>query len=236
MRAALSIACLSPFERQAGIERQREMAQGILFSEMGEKKGTVELPSELFDAPRHDHAMYESVKCYMANQRQGTSSVKSRGMMKGGGRKPWRQKGTGMARAGTNTSPLWVGGARAFGPRPRDYSYRLPKKLNRLALLSALSVRAGEQAVGVIDSISVEAPKTKVVAEMFKRAGLDDKKCLVLLGSSDRNLILSMRNLPKVRTALAVQVTPYDLLDSEFVLLTQEGLEKLKEVFLRERS
>lgn len=212
------------------------MAEAILFTSAGEKKGTVELPSELFDAPRHDHAMYESVKCYMANRRQGTSSVKSRSMMKGGGRKPWRQKGTGMARAGTNTSPLWVGGGRAFGPRPRDYSYRLPKKLSRLALASAFSVRAGEQAVGVIESIDVDAPKTKVIADMLSNAGLYGRKCLVLLGSSDRNLLLSARNLPRVRTTLATQVTPYELLNSDFVLMTQEGLEKLKEVFLGERS
>jgi large subunit ribosomal protein L4 len=212
------------------------MAEATLFTSVGEKKGTVELPAELFEAPRHDHAMYESVKCYMANQRQGTSSVKSRSMMKGGGRKPWRQKGTGMARAGSNCSPLWVGGGRAFGPRPRDYSYRLPKKLSRLALISALSVRAGEQAVGVIESITLEAPKSKTVADMLKAAGLYDRKCLVLLGQTDTNVLLSARNLPRVKTALANQVTTYDLLNSEFVLLTQEGLEKLKEVFLSERS
>lgn len=212
------------------------MAEAVLFGSSGEKKGTVELPSELFEAPRHDHAMYESVKCYMANQRQGTSCVKNKGVMKGGGRKPWKQKGTGMARSGGNTSPLWVGGGRAFGPRPRDYSYRLPKKLNRLALTSALSVRAGEQKVGVIESIALEAPKSKTIAEMLRAAGLYDKKCLVLLGQSDRNVLLSARNLPRVKTSLANQVTTYDLLDSEFVLLTQEGLEKLKEVFLSEGS
>jgi large subunit ribosomal protein L4 len=209
------------------------MAEAVLFTSAGEKKGTVELPSELFDAPRHDHAMYESVKCYMANQRQGTSSVKSKSMMKGGGRKPWRQKGTGMARAGSNTSPLWVGGGRAFGPRPRDYSYRLPKKLSHLALTSALSVRAGEQAVGVIESIDLEAPKSKTIADTLKAAGLYDRKCLVLLGQSDKNVLLSARNLPRVRTTLANQVTPYELLNSEFVLMTQEGLDKLKEVFLK---
>jgi large subunit ribosomal protein L4 len=209
------------------------MAEAVLFTSAGDKKGTVELPSELFEAPRHEHAMYESVKCYMANQRQGTSSVKSKSMMKGGGRKPWRQKGTGMARAGTNCSPLWVGGGRAFGPRPRDYSYRLPKKLSRLALTSALSIRAGEEAIGVIESIAMEAPKSKTIADMLKAAGLYDRKCLVLLGQSDRNVLLSARNLPRVTTTLANQVTPYELLNSEFVLLTQEGLEKLKEVFLK---
>ncbi len=212
------------------------MAEGILFSSAGERKGTVDLPPELFDAPRHDHAMYESVKCYMANRRQGTSSVKNKGVMKGGGRKPWRQKGTGMARSGGNTSPIWVGGARAFGPRPRDYSYRIPKKLGRLALVSALSVRAGEQAVGVIESLAGDAPKTKAIADVLRSAGLHDKKCLMLFGQSDKNLLLSARNLPRVRTALAAQVTPYELLQSEFVLMTQEGLEKLKEVFLGERS
>ncbi len=218
------------------MERLKEMAEAILFTSSGDKKGTVDLPPELFEAPRHDHAMYESVKCYMANQRQGTSSVKTRSVMKGGGRKPWRQKGTGMARAGTNVSPLWVGGARAFGPHPRDYSYRLPKKLGRLALASAFSVRAGEQAVGVIESLSVDAPKTKEIVNTLRAAGLQDKKCLMLLGKSDRNLLLSTRNLPRVKMTLAVQVTPYELLQSEFVLITQDGLEKLKEVFLGERS
>ena len=212
------------------------MAEGILFSSTGERKGTVDLPPELFEAPRHDHAMYESVKCYMANQRQGTSCVKNKGVMKGGGRKPWKQKGTGMARSGGNTSPLWVGGGRAFGPRPRDYSYRIPKKIGRLALASALSVRAGEQAVGVIESLSVDAPKTKAIAEVLRGAGLYEKKCLMLVGQSDRSLLLSARNLPRVRTTLATQVTPYELLESDFVLMTREGLEKLKEVFLGERS
>jgi len=209
------------------------MAEAILFSSKGERKGTVELPPELFDAPRHDHAMYEAVKCYLANQRQGTSSVKNRSSMKGGGRKPWRQKGTGLARAGTNVSPLWVGGARAFGPKPRDYSYRIPKKVSRLALVSALSVRARENAVGVIESLEVDKPRTKAIVEILKNAGLDDKKCVMLLARPDRNVVLSARNLPKVRTTLANQVTTYELLDSEFVLMTREGLEKLKEVFLK---
>jgi large subunit ribosomal protein L4 len=212
------------------------MAEAILFSNNGEKKGTVELPAELFGAAFNDHVVYEAVKCNMANRRQGTSSVKSRSMMKGGGRKPWRQKGTGMARAGTNCSPLWVGGGRAFGPRPRDYSYKLPKKMRHVALRSALSVRAGEQAVGVIESISLDAVKTREVESLLKVAGLVGKKCLLLLGHSDPKLILSVRNMPRVTMALAAQVTAYELLHSDFVLMTQDGLDKLKEVLLRERS
>ena len=212
------------------------MAEAILFSNSGEKKGTMELPGELFDASRNDHAVYEAVKCGMANRRQGTSSVKSRSMMKGGGRKPWRQKGTGMARAGTNCSPLWVGGGRAFGPRPRDYSYSLPKKVKRLALRSVLSKRAGEQAVGVIESLSLEAPKTKEMVSLLSNAGLLGKKCLMLVDRSDEKVMLSTRNMPHVRVVPASQVTAYELLDSEFVLMTREGLEQLKEVFLRERS
>jgi len=212
------------------------MAEAILFSSTGERKGTVELPPELFEAPRHDHAMYEAVKCYMANQRSGTSSVKNRGAMKGGGRKPWRQKGTGLARAGSNVSPVWVGGARAFGPKPRDYSYKLPKKLSRLALFSALSVRAAEQAVGVIESLDLEQPKTKAIADVLRTAGIYDRKCVMLLGRPDKNVVLSARNLPHVCTTLANQVTTYELLNSDFVLMTREGLEKLKEVFLGEGS
>jgi large subunit ribosomal protein L4 len=212
------------------------MAEAVLFSNTGEKKGTVELPAELFEETRHGHAVYETVKCHMANQRQGTSSVKSKSMMKGGGRKPWRQKGTGMSRAGTNASPIWVGGGRAFGPRPRDYSYSLPKKLKRLALKSVLSARAGEQAVGVIESFSLETPKTKELVAVLEAAGLSGRKCLVLVGRPDPNLKLSTRNIPRVRMTLASQVTPYELLNSDFVLMTQDGLEELKEVFLRERS
>jgi len=212
------------------------MAEAVLFSDTGEKKGTMELPGELFEAPRSDHAVYETVKCGMANRRQGTSSVKSRSMMKGGGRKPWRQKGTGMARAGTNCSPLWVGGGRAFGPRPRDYSYSLPKKVRRLALRSALSERAGEKAVGVIESLSLEAPKTREMAALLGNAGLLGKKCLMLVDRSDEKVMLSTRNMPHVRVTPASQVTVYELLDSEFVLMTREGLERLKEVFLREGS
>jgi len=197
----------------------------------GKEKGTAALPDELFAQQVHEHLLWLSVKRYLGNQRQGTAKVKTRGEVSGGGRKPWRQKGTGRARAGSNTSPLWPGGGRAFGPKPRDYRTEMPKTQRRRALVSALSLKAGENAVSVIESLSFDAPRTKEMASVLKRLGLDTKRTLLVLDRADENVVKSCRNLRNLRTTMAHQVNPYDLLDCEALLVTRAGLDRMKEVF-----
>ena len=204
-----------------------------LYGADGQAKGVTALPAELFEQPVHEHLLWLSVRRHLGNQRQGTAKVKGRGEVSGGGRKPWRQKGTGRARAGSNTSPLWPGGGRAFGPEPRDYRTELPRKQRRAALAAALSQKAADQAVAVIESLALAAPQTKQVAAILKTMGLADKRTLLVLGEADANVVKSCRNLRYLRTTLAHQVNPYQLLDCEQLLLTAGGLERVKEVFVR---
>jgi len=199
----------------------------------GSPKGEAALPDELFGQPVHEHLLWLSVKRHLGDQRQGTAKVKARGEVSGGGRKPWRQKGTGRARSGSNTSPLWPGGGRAFGPKPRDYRTELPKKQRRAALAAALSQKAGENAVTVIDALKFEAPKTKQMAEVLKTLGLADKRTLLVIGEADPNVVRSCRNLRNLHTTLASQINPYELLRSEAVLVTAPGLAAMKEIFAR---
>jgi large subunit ribosomal protein L4 len=199
----------------------------------GSAKGEAALPDELFAQPVHEHLLWLSVKRHLGDQRQGTAKVKTRGEVSGGGRKPWRQKGTGRARAGSNTSPLWPGGGRAFGPKPRDYRTELPKKQRRAALVAALSQKAGENAVTVLDALSFAAPKTKEMAEILKRLGLEAKRTLLVIGEADANVVRSCRNLRNLNTTLAHQINPYDLLQSEAVIMTAPALAQIKEIFTR---
>jgi large subunit ribosomal protein L4 len=198
----------------------------------GSEKGTTVLPDELFGQQVHEHLLWLSVKSHLGNQRQGTAKVKTRGEVSGGGRKPWRQKGTGRARSGSNTSPLWPGGGRAFGPKPRDHRTELPKGQRRQALTAALSLKAGENAVAVLESLAFAAPKTREMAQTLERLGLSDKRTLLVLGQADGNVVKSCRNLPNLRTTLASQVNPYDLLACDMLLLTRDGLDRMKEVFV----
>src|SRR5882672_12014835 len=145
----------------------------------GAEKGQATLPDELFGQQVNEHVLWLSLKRHLGNQRQGTAAVKSRGDVSGGGRKPFKQKGTGRARQGSNTSPLMPGGGRAFGPKPRDYRTDLPRKQRRAALASALSLRASESAVSVVDALTLSAPKTSQVAAMLKKLGLEAKRTLV---------------------------------------------------------
>jgi len=151
----------------------------------------------------------------------------------GGGRKPWRQKGTGRARSGSNTSPLWPGGGRAFGPEPRDHRTDLPKQQRRAALTSALSLRAGENAVRVIEPFRMTEPKTREVAGLLTKLGLQDKKTLLILEKPDDAVVKSCRNVRNLRTTLAHQVNAYDLMHCEALLVTPGGLERMKETFVR---
>ncbi len=200
----------------------------------GSEKGTTALPDDLFAQPVHEHLIWLSVKRYLGNQRQGTAMVKSKGLVSGGGKKPFKQKGTGNARQGSNTSPLMPGGGRAFGPKPHSHRTEMPKQQRRAALVSALSLRAGENAVSVIEGIAVDAaPKTAKVAVVMRKIGLTGKKTLLVVGQQNDTVWKSVRNLKNVQTTLAHQLNVYDLLDCEQLLLTQDGLARVTEVFAK---
>ena len=203
-----------------------------LYAQDGSEKGTTALPDELFAQPVNEHLLWLSVKRHLGNQRQGTAMVKNKGLVSGGGKKPFKQKGTGNARQGSNTSPLMPGGGRAFGPKPRSHRTDMPKQQRRTALLGALSMRASENAVSVIEGIVVDgAPKTARVAGVIKKIGLDGRKTLLVVDQQNDAVWKSVRNLRDVTTTLAHQLNPYDLLDCEQLLLTQDGLARVKEVF-----
>ncbi len=204
-----------------------------LYGPDGSEKGTTALPDALFGQQVHEHLMWLSVKRHLGNQRQGNAKVKSRGEVSGGGKKPFRQKGTGRARQGSNTSPLMPGGGRAFGPEPRDYRTDMPRRQRRAALASALSLRASENAVAVLESLAFPEARTRQMADILQRLGMVDKRTLLVIDQADPNVVRSCRNLKNLRTTLAQQLNPYDLLQSEAVILTAAGLAKVQEVFAR---
>jgi len=204
-----------------------------IFAQDGAEKGTAALPDELFAQQVHEHLLWLATKRHLGNQRQGTAKVKTRGEVSGGGRKPWRQKGTGRARAGSNTSPLWPGGGRAFGPQPRDYRTEMPRRQRRAALTAALSLKANENAVSVLESLALPEAKTRAMAAVLKGLGLDGKRTLLVVDQADANLKRSCRNLPRLRTCLAHQLNPYDLLHAEALVLTQAGLDRMREVYAK---
>ena len=199
----------------------------------GSAKGTATLPVELFGQQVNEHLLWLSVKRYLGNQRQGTAKVKTRGEVSGGGRKPFKQKGTGRARQGSNTSPLMPGGGRAFGPKPRDYRTEMPRSQRRQALASALSLKASENAITVMEPLAFDAPKTSRMLAVLQAIGVADKKTLLVLDSPDPNVVKSCRNLRHLTTTLAHQVNPYDLLNCDVVVVTETGLQRMKEVFVR---
>ena len=206
------------------------MPTATLRDPQGEEKGTVDLPAAFFESKIHRHVMWQVVTAYLTNQRQGTSQVKTRGMVSGGGRKPWRQKGTGRARSGTNRSNIWVGGARAFGPSPRDYHIDVPKKTRRLALRSAFTAKARDGAVTVLTDLGVRDGKTREITGLLKRLNLAGGRSLILVESNDPNIVRAARNLPTVTTSSAGQVNTYEVLRADHLLITKGALDALKEV------
>ncbi|MCK4416736.1 MAG: 50S ribosomal protein L4 [Candidatus Latescibacteria bacterium] len=204
-----------------------------IFTPEGQEAGTVQLPGQIFGIQPHPYSLWMAVKGYLANRRQGTASTKGRSDVKASGRKPWRQKGTGRARVGTVASPIWVGGGVAFGPHPHPYHLKVTKKLRRLALKSALSLKAKQGQIIVIEDPSLPEPKTKKITQLLGVVGIEDgQKVLFLTGSKSAELIKSCRNLPYLRLKLAKDVCTYDLLDSKTLLLTKSGLEEIKGVLL----
>lgn len=206
------------------------MPKAPLFTAQGRKKKDIELKEELFGITPHQEAVHQSVRAFLASMRRGTASTKTRSEVRGGGRKPWPQKGTGRARAGTIRSPLFRGGGVIFGPKPRDYFIKVPKKVKRLALSSALSSKAKEKAVFVLEEVEMEAPKTKKAVEILKNLGLEDKKVTLVITEGEENLALSFRNLPNMNIIYADELNAYYALDNEVILFTKKALGNLQEV------
>ncbi len=193
----------------------------------GKKIAEISVPGEVFGYPYKENLLYEAVVNYRANQRRGTASTKTRGEVSGSGRKPWRQKGTGRARAGSIRSPLWRKGGTVFGPRPRDYSYSLPKKAKRNALKSALSKKFAEKQMLILKTLEFKEPKTKEGMKLLEALNLDS--ALFVDSSQNRNLFLSLRNIPKVKAVDHGRVDVYDILSHKWLVFAQKAFESLIE-------
>jgi large subunit ribosomal protein L4 len=191
-----------------------------------EQVGTVQVPAPLVAGPVRTHLLYEAVKSQRASWRAGTHATKTRGQVSGGGKKPWKQKGTGRARAGSIRSPLWPGGAIVFGPQPRSYEYRLPRGARRAALRAALATRHGEGRLTIVDAFVLPEPKTKRVVEVLRGLGLEGS-VLVVLPEVDPLVLRAARNLPDVKVVAEGGLTPYDVLGHRNLVLTQPAIERL---------
>jgi len=202
-----------------------------VYNQEGAEVGSVPLNESLFGVEPNPALVHQYVVNYLANQRQGTAASKGRSEVSGGGTKPWRQKGTGRARAGSIRSPLWRGGGIIFGPQPRNYTRNLPRRMKRGALISAFSDKALHDNIRVIENLELGAVKTKNMATIIDKLGLQTKKCLILDEGENRNLILSVRNLQKVTYLRAPLANAYEVVHADIVLFTKAGLKKVEEVF-----
>ena len=204
----------------------------IVYSTSGTDTGKkVRVADSIVNAEPNDHAIYLDVKQYMANQRQGTHKSKERSEMSGSTKKLGKQKGGGGARRGDINSPLLHGGARVFGPRPRDYSFKLNKKVKRLARLSALAYKFKENNVTVVEDFSFDAPKTKKMVEILKNLNLSEKKSLLVLAESNNFVFLSSRNLPRIRVANVSNLNTYEILNAKNIVFVESSAKKLDEIF-----
>jgi len=191
-------------------------------------KGAMKLASSVFASEASDSVVHTSVITFLANQRQGTHATKTRGLVSGGGKKPWKQKHTGRARQGSIRAPQWRGGGIAFGPQPRDYSVRLPKQLRRVALFKALTMKLADGQVVLLEALSLEKPKTKEMIQVLTNLGLSDKTVLIVLAENDKNIICSTRNIPGVDVVRAADLNAYAVAVYDNVVFTAEALTKLQ--------
>ena len=205
------------------------MANVAVVNMNGENVGTIELNDAIFGIEANEHVMHLAVVQYLANQRQGTQSAKTRAEVRGGGRKPWRQKGTGRARQGSTRSPQWTGGGVVFAPKPRNYSFKLNKKVKRLALQSALSTKVAENKIIVLDELNLNEIKTKEMAKVLNN--IKCGKALIVMDGSNKNVMLSARNIPEVKTASVNTINVYDLLKYNTLVVTKEAVAKIEEVY-----
>ena len=206
------------------------MPKVALYDMRGAQIDTIELNDNVFGIEPNVAVMHQFVKMQLANKRQGNSSTKTRGEVRGGGRKPWRQKGTGRARAGSRRSPIWKGGGVVFGPRPRDFSYRMPRKMRRLALKSALSSKVIDDKMIIVDRFEFDLPKTKIMAESLQALNAD-KKTLLVSTADDVNVFKSARNIEGVKIVTVDFINVYDILNHETLLITKGAVDRVEEVF-----
>lgn len=205
------------------------MPKVTVFKQDGSQAGDVELNEAVFGIEPNNSVLHEAVIMQRASLRQGNHAVKNRSEVRGGGRKPWKQKGTGRARQGTIRAPQWVGGGVVFGPTPRSYSYKLPKKVRRLALKSALSYKVQDESLLVLDALTINAPKTKEVINLLAALNVD-KKTLIVTANKDENIVRSANNLQKVKVLTVEEVNVLDLLAHDKLIFTKEAAEKAGEV------
>lgn len=206
------------------------MAKVNVLNMAGEAAGTMELNDDIFGIEVNQYAVHTVVKNYLANQRQGTQSAKNRGEVRGGGKKPFRQKGTGRARQGSSVSPNQVGGGIVFAPKPRDYRYTVPKKVRRLAMKSILSSKVQENEIIVLDSLIMNEPKTKDMVKLLANVKAA-KKALLVLGDNDKNIIKSAANIPGVTTTLVTTMNVYEIINHTSFIVTKDAINKIEEVY-----
>ena len=206
------------------------MPTAVLYNMQGAKIGDVELNAALFGAEVNKAVLHETVVNYLANQRQGTQSTKTRTEVAGGGAKPFRQKGTGRARQGSTRAPQWIKGGVALGPKPRDYSYTINKKVKKLAMVSALSAKAADECVMVIDDLKMDEIKTKAVADMLKAMGVESK-ALIVTNEMEKNVYLSARNIAGVKASYVGMLNVYDVLNHDKFIVAKDAIAKLEEVY-----
>ena len=205
------------------------MANVKVLNMSGSEVGSIELNDNIFAVEVNEHVMHQAVVQYLANQRQGTKGTKPRSEVRGGGRKPWRQKGTGHARQGSIRAPQWTGGGVVFAPKARDYSFKLNKKVKRLALKSALTTKVNENKLIVLENLNLEQIKTKEMQNVLNN--IEVSKALVVLEDGNKNAILSARNIPDVKTASVNTINVYDILKYDSFVVTKQAVEKIQEVY-----
>jgi large subunit ribosomal protein L4 len=205
------------------------MANVSVYNIEGKEVGSIELNDAVFGVEVNEHLVHMAVVNQLANNRQGTQSAKTRSEVSGGGRKPWRQKGTGHARQGSTRSPQWTGGGVVFAPKPRDYSFKMNKKEKRIALLSALSSKVADNKIVVLDAFNLDDVKTKKFAEVMSNLKVD--KALVVIEGENKNVVLSGRNIPTVKVSATNEINTYDVLKYETLVVTKAAVEKLEEVY-----
>ena len=205
------------------------MPKVALFNQNGENVGEIELQDAVFGIEPNNKVLFDAIVMQRASQRQGTSKVKNRSEVRGGGRKPWRQKGTGRARQGSIRSPQWRGGGVVFGPVPRSYSYKLPKKVRRLAIKSALSTKVQDNSIVVLEALSFDPPKTKEMVAVLKNLTVE-RKALVVTADLNENVALSARNIPGVTVVAANGLSVLDVMNHDKLVITKDAVEKVEEV------
>ena len=207
------------------------MPTANVYNMAGEKVGQIELSEAVFGIEPNKAVLHAAIKNHLANRRQGTQSTLTRAEVRGGGRKPWRQKGTGRARAGSTRAPHWTHGGVAFAPKPRDYSYNINKKVRRLALKSALTLKASETSIFIIDSLALSEIKTKSVVNLLEKLELGGKKAMLITEGHNEAVYKSARNVPGVTTTFGGVLNPYDIINARALVIDQAALKNIEEVF-----